>query len=88
MTIPITLVFVACPISIKEKEQILVDSESAYVRVERYVYTRTVCNTINNQENKYDGIIFYCFEVSTDSAVVSIGQRRYAIIYWPRYAII
>jgi hypothetical protein len=31
-------------------------------------------------DHKYDAIIFYCFEVSTDSAVVSIGQSSYAII--------
>jgi hypothetical protein len=31
------------------------------------------------KENKY-AITFYCFEVSTDSAVVFIGQSSYAII--------
>jgi hypothetical protein len=30
--------------------------------------------------SKLYAYVFYCFEVSTDSAVVSIGQRSYAII--------
>ena len=47
-----TLVFVTSPLSIKEKEQRLVGSESVYcVRVERHVYPQTVVSLSQHYKN-------------------------------------